>query len=80
MEVSAAETGHGKAAGFAVAPKPGFWIGSGSLNVPPVHVAFGVSSRTQVGVLTTPNYYSASVLDCRRPEHRSRLPRSCVSG
>ena len=67
MEVSAAEAGHGDAAWFGVAPGPDFWIGRGSPNVPPVHVAFRVSSRAQVGVLTIPNYYGAFVLDCRRP-------------
>lgn len=48
MEVSAAETGRGDAAGFGVAPKPDFWIGSGTPNVPPVHVAFRAPSRAQV--------------------------------
>ena len=32
-------------AGFGVAPKPDFWIGEGTPNVPPVHIAFGASSR-----------------------------------
>ncbi|MBK9029404.1 MAG: VOC family protein [Propionivibrio sp.] len=44
MEVSAAQTGRGDAAGFGVPPKPDFWIESGTPNVPPVHVAFRVSS------------------------------------
>ena len=48
MEVSAAQTGRNDAAGFGVPPKPDFWIGSGIPNVPPVHVAFRVSSRALV--------------------------------
>lgn len=48
MEVSAAQTGRQDAAGFGVPPKPDFWIGSGIPNVPPVHVAFRVSSRALV--------------------------------
>ena len=44
MEVSAAQTGRGDAAGFGVPPKPDFWIAGGTPNVPPVHVAFRVSS------------------------------------
>jgi catechol 2,3-dioxygenase-like lactoylglutathione lyase family enzyme len=35
-------------AGFGVAPKPDFWIGVASPNVPPVHVAFRADSRAQV--------------------------------
>jgi catechol 2,3-dioxygenase-like lactoylglutathione lyase family enzyme len=35
-------------AGFGVPPKPDFWIGHGTPNVPPVHVAFRTESRTQV--------------------------------
>ncbi|MEJ8858964.1 VOC family protein [Variovorax robiniae] len=48
MEVPAALTGHGDAAGFGVAPKPDFWIASGGANVPPIHVAFRVDTRAQV--------------------------------
>jgi catechol 2,3-dioxygenase-like lactoylglutathione lyase family enzyme len=48
MEVTAAQTGHNDAAGFGVPPKPDFWIGSGSPNVPPVHVAFRVTNRALV--------------------------------
>ncbi len=40
MEVSAAQTGRGDAAGFGVPPKPDFWIGSGTPNVPPVQSHF----------------------------------------
>lgn len=48
MEFSAAETGTHDAAGFGVPPKPDFWIGSGTPNLPPVHVAFRASSRASV--------------------------------
>ena len=48
MEVSAEQTGHNAAAGFGVPPKPDFWISGGAPNVPPVHVAFRVSSRALV--------------------------------
>ena len=48
MEVSAEQTGSMAAAGFGVPPKPDFWIAGGAPNVPPVHVAFRVSSRALV--------------------------------
>ena len=35
-------------AGFGVAGKPDFWIGEGTPNVPPIHVAFRAESRAQV--------------------------------
>jgi len=38
----------GDAAGFGVAPKSDFWIGQGTPNVPPVHVAFRAETRAQV--------------------------------
>ncbi|WP_263769331.1 VOC family protein [Propionivibrio soli] len=56
MEVSAAETGSKSFAGFGVAPKPDFWIGSGTPNVPPVHVAFRVPSRALVDA-----FYKAAI-------------------
>jgi catechol 2,3-dioxygenase-like lactoylglutathione lyase family enzyme len=56
MEVSAAETGSKSFAGFGVTPKPDFWIGSGTPNVPPVHVAFRVSSRALVDA-----FYKAAI-------------------
>ena len=37
-----------RAAGFGVAPKPDFWIGESTPNVPPIHVAFRAESRAQV--------------------------------
>ena len=48
MELSAAITGSHDVAGFGEPPKPDFWIGSGKPNVPPIHVAFRVSSRALV--------------------------------
>ena len=56
MEVSAAETGSSDFAGFGVPPKPDFWIGSGSPNVPPVHIAFRVSSSALVDA-----FYKAAI-------------------
>jgi catechol 2,3-dioxygenase-like lactoylglutathione lyase family enzyme len=47
-EVTAAQSGRNDGAGFGVAPKPDFWIGSGTPNVPPVHFAFRVSHRALV--------------------------------
>ncbi|MEO8304194.1 MAG: VOC family protein [Betaproteobacteria bacterium] len=35
-------------AGFGVAPKPDFWIGEGTPNTPPIHVAFRAESRGEV--------------------------------
>ena len=52
MEVPSTLTGRGDAAGFgdagAAPPKPDFWIGLGTPNRPPVHVAFRVRQRAQV--------------------------------
>lgn len=48
MEVPGELTGGQDAAGFGVPPKPDFWIGAGGPNVPPIHVAFRVSSRALV--------------------------------
>ena len=47
-EVTAEQTGGESAAGFGVAPKPDFWIGSGTPNVPPIHIAFSVPNRALV--------------------------------
>ena len=38
----------GQAAGFGVPPKPDFWIGEGTPNAPPIHIAFRAESRQQV--------------------------------
>ena len=35
-------------AGFGVPPKPDFWIGEGTPNTPPIHIAFRAESRRQV--------------------------------
>jgi catechol 2,3-dioxygenase-like lactoylglutathione lyase family enzyme len=48
LEVPAAVTGRNDAAGFGVAPKPDFWLASGTPNVPPLHIAFRVGSRIEV--------------------------------
>ena len=47
-EFPKAMTGSADVAGFGVAPKPDFWVASGTPNVPPLHVAFRVDSRAQV--------------------------------
>ncbi|MGO9459240.1 MAG: VOC family protein [Rhodomicrobium sp.] len=56
MEVPAAETGGQDAAGFGVAAKPDFWIGGGTPNVPPVHIAFHAANRAQVDA-----FYKAAI-------------------
>lgn len=48
MALSAAETGGTDVAGFGVAPKPDFWIASGTPNVPPIHIAFRAETRAMV--------------------------------
>ncbi len=48
MDLSADVTGHTAVAGFGEGGKPDFWISEGSPNVPPIHVAFRVASRTLV--------------------------------
>ena len=47
-EIPKAVTGHSDVAGFGEAPKPDFWVTSGSPNKPPIHVAFRVGSRAVV--------------------------------
>jgi catechol 2,3-dioxygenase-like lactoylglutathione lyase family enzyme len=42
--------------GFGVAPKPDFWITSGTPNVPPVHVCFTAASRMVVDA-----FYNAAI-------------------
>ncbi len=44
----AAVTGGSDVAGFGVPPKPDFWVGQGTPNRPPVHVAFRAAERAQV--------------------------------
>jgi catechol 2,3-dioxygenase-like lactoylglutathione lyase family enzyme len=48
MELPASVTGHADVAGYGEAPKPEFWINSGTPNIPPVHVAFRVASSDVV--------------------------------
>jgi catechol 2,3-dioxygenase-like lactoylglutathione lyase family enzyme len=48
MELPAAVTGAADMAGFGEPPKPDFWIGSGTPNKPPIHIAFRVGSRKLV--------------------------------
>ena len=48
LELPAAVTGNHDIAGFGEPPKPDFWIGRGTPNVPPIHIAFRVSSRAVV--------------------------------
>ena len=48
MELPAAVTGSHDVAGFGEPPKPDFWIDGGTPNVPPIHIAFRVSSRALV--------------------------------
>jgi catechol 2,3-dioxygenase-like lactoylglutathione lyase family enzyme len=56
MQISAEETGGFAGAGFGIPPKPDFWIGSGSPQVPPVHIAFRADSRAEVDA-----FYSAAM-------------------
>jgi catechol 2,3-dioxygenase-like lactoylglutathione lyase family enzyme len=56
MEVTADQTGGGDAAGFGIPPKPDFWIGSGTPNDPPVHVAFRAENRAAVDA-----FYKAAI-------------------
>jgi len=47
-EFPAAVTGSSDVAGFGVAPKPDFWIGGGTPNKPPIHIAFRAANRAIV--------------------------------
>lgn len=44
-EYPASVTGTVDVAGYGEPPKPDFWLNSGAPNMPPIHVAFRVSSR-----------------------------------
>ena len=48
LQFPAAVTGGSDVAGFGVAPQPDFWLGAGTPNRPPLHVAFRVTQRAQV--------------------------------
>jgi catechol 2,3-dioxygenase-like lactoylglutathione lyase family enzyme len=56
LEFSAAVTGGSDVAGFGVAPKPDFWLSSGTPNVPPIHIAFRAGSRAEVDA-----FYAAAI-------------------
>jgi catechol 2,3-dioxygenase-like lactoylglutathione lyase family enzyme len=56
MELPASATGQTDVAGFGEPPKPDFWIVKGKPNDPPVHIAFGVSSRSLVD-----DFYNAAM-------------------
>lgn len=56
MEVPSELTGHGDAAGFGEPPKPDFWIGAGTPNVPPIHIAFRVTNCALVDA-----FYKAAI-------------------
>lgn len=55
-EFPAEVTGSTDVAGYGEPPKPDFWIGKGSPNNPPVHVAFRVTSRALVDA-----FYKAAI-------------------
>ena len=67
MEVPSELTGHGDAAGFGEPPKPDFWIGAGTPNVPPIHIAFRVTNRTLVDAF----YKAAIAAVARTMAHRA---------
>lgn len=48
MELTKEQTGGFSGAGFGIAPKPDFWIGEGTPNQPPIHVAFQAEDRATV--------------------------------
>jgi len=52
----ASPEGNIQVAGFGEPPKPDFWITNGKPNVPPIHVAFRVSSRALVEA-----FYAAAI-------------------
>ncbi|APZ42876.1 VOC family protein [Acidihalobacter ferrooxydans] len=56
LEVPAELTGNQDAAGFGVAPKPDFWVSGGGPNIPPINLAFRVSSRSLVDA-----FYAAAI-------------------
>ncbi len=56
MEFPPEQTGGAGAAGFGVPPKPDFWIGGGTPNMPPVHVAFHSANRAQADA-----FYKAAI-------------------
>ena len=55
-EVPSSISGSKDFAGFGEPPKPEFWIGGGTPNDPPIHIAFQASSRAQVD-----SFYTAAL-------------------
>lgn len=55
-EFPAAVTSNTDAAGFGEPPKPDFWLGGGTPNKPPIHVAFRVAKRALVD-----EFYAAAI-------------------
>lgn len=53
MEFTAEQTGGSAGVGFGEPPKPDFWIGQGTPNHPPVHLAFRAANRAQVNAFYT---------------------------
>jgi catechol 2,3-dioxygenase-like lactoylglutathione lyase family enzyme len=56
MELTAEQTGGYEGAGFGEPAKPVFWIGKGTPNQPPLHVAFRAANRAAVDA-----FYKAAI-------------------
>ena len=54
MEVTAEETGADAHAGFGVAGKPFFWIGTGTKSKGGAHIAFAAETRAEVNSFYKP--------------------------
>ncbi|PWF47665.1 VOC family protein [Massilia glaciei] len=76
LEIAASVTGHADVAGFGEAPKPDFWISSGSPNKPPVHVAIRVAQRLMVDAL----HHAAGGADNGAPGPRPHHHPNCHGG
>lgn len=55
-EFPASVTGHADVAGFGEPKKPDFWVRKGTPNIPPIHIAFRVNSRSLVDA-----FYKAAI-------------------
>jgi len=55
-EIPASVTGHTDVAGFGEPPKPDFWVSKGTPNIPSIHIAFRVNSRSLVDA-----FYKAAI-------------------
>lgn len=53
MELTKEQTGGFAGAGFGVPPHPDFWIGEGTPNQPPIHVAFRAADQASVDAFYT---------------------------